>query len=348
MCRWTDEFGLENEECYPTAESCPVSCRSTEQVCGITDYLTNGFPGAFREICVPNTGTCPCGRNAQQCSDPFGDTWCYPLVDYFDNSTMRCPVYCTADEDTCYSPSYDANGNWLSTEESCVPAGTACTCTGQNSFTCTRNDFGETWTECLPIGGFCPATCAANEVSCPSVDDYKPDGTYLGEAQPSVQCAANLESCPCGKEAKSCTGSWIRCIFKDEDCPVVCSANQKKCYLTDYTANEEFISDREVCVDVNANCPCGKNTQRCPGSEACLLPSKAALVCPCGEAERQCDVLDYTSTGKPSNTTTQCVNQGVKCPCGKNTLTCADPNDADVDYCIPKFSGVYDTFLAVL
>ena len=28
------------------------------------DYETNGFPGSFREVCVPNTGVCPCGGGA--------------------------------------------------------------------------------------------------------------------------------------------------------------------------------------------------------------------------------------------------------------------------------------------
>ncbi|CAE7535945.1 Retrovirus-related Pol polyprotein from type-2 retrotransposable element R2DM [Symbiodinium microadriaticum] len=67
--------------------------------------------------------------------------------------------------------------------------------------------------------------------------------------------------------------------------------------------------------------------------------SKANIVCPCAESQKQCDVLDYTTTGQKSNVTTQCVNQGVKCPCGKNTLTCADPNDAEDNICEPKYSG---------
>ncbi|CAE7438439.1 unnamed protein product, partial [Symbiodinium natans] len=70
MCRWTDEWGYDNEVCYPTAETCPVSCKSTEQRCYILDYATNGFPGAFRETCVSATAVCPCGTNAQQCHDP--------------------------------------------------------------------------------------------------------------------------------------------------------------------------------------------------------------------------------------------------------------------------------------
>ncbi|CAE7231772.1 unnamed protein product, partial [Symbiodinium microadriaticum] len=88
----------------------------------------------------------------------------------------------------------------------------------------------------------------------------------------------------------------------DEDCPVVCTDSQKKCpvdavrfpgYLTDYTSSEDFISDREVCVDANADCPCAARTPK-----DALAPSKANLVCPCAEGERQCDVKDYTSTGE--------------------------------------------------
>jgi len=341
MCRWTDEWGYENEVCYPTSVACPVTCKEDEQRCYITDYESNGYPGVYRETCVKADQVCPCGSHSQQCHDPHWDYhYCYPLVDYWSNSSMRCPVYCTDEEDYCYSPSYDANGGWLSTVETCVPKGTKCQCTGQNSFSCDFNEWGYSWTECLPIeGGYCPPTCADGEVSCPGVDDYMPDGSWLGFSNPTTKCAADLDSCPCGTEAKACPGSSMRCIFKDEECPVVCGDKQKKCWITDFTQSGEYISDREICVGEAETCPCGQGTQRCPGEDICLLASEASLFCPCTESEKQCNVVDYTSSGKQTNTSVQCINKGAKCPCGANSLVCPDPNNAEENICRPKYAG---------
>ncbi|OLP80952.1 hypothetical protein AK812_SmicGene38573 [Symbiodinium microadriaticum] len=220
-----------------------------------------------------------------------------------------------------------------------VPKGTKCQCTGQNSFSCDFNEWGYSWTECLPIeGGYCPPTCADGEVSCPGVDDYMP--------------------------AKACPGSSMRCIFKDEECPVVCGDKQKKCWITaplprpivksntlslpnlknwvpatDFTQSGEYISDREICVGEAETCPCGQGTQRCPGEDICLLASEASLFCPCTESEKQCNVVDYTSSGKQTNTSVQCINKGAKCPCGANSLVCPDPNNAEENICRPKYAG---------
>ncbi|CAE7213695.1 unnamed protein product [Symbiodinium sp. CCMP2592] len=85
MCRWTDEFGLENEECFPTADNCPVTCTAAQQICWLNDYDAFGYPAEFREVCAPAGGECPCGSNAKPCKDQFGDTHCYPLVDWETN-----------------------------------------------------------------------------------------------------------------------------------------------------------------------------------------------------------------------------------------------------------------------
>lgn len=49
--------------------------------------------------------------------------------------------------------------------------------------------------------------------------------------------------------------------------------------------------------------------------------------------------MDYTSTGTLSGMNTVCVAMNTKCPCGKNTLTCSDPNDAEDNLCEPKYAG---------
>lgn len=129
------------------------------------------------------------------------------------------------------------------------------------------------------------------------------------------------------------------CIFKDELCPVTCKANEKKCFVYDFAENEDFLGEREVCVGEDAKCPCGKNTRRCPGENLCLPTSQTQVLCPCLESQKQCDVRDFTAAGKVAGLSTVCVSRSTKCPCGNNTLTCPDPNDAESNICNPKFSG---------
>ena len=45
-------------------------------------------------------------------------------------------------------------------------------------------------------------------------------------------------------------------------------------------------------------------------------------------SETECLVVDYNKDGLPSGYSTQCVTEGTACPCGKNTVSCPDPNDA--------------------
>eukprot|EP00913_Durusdinium_trenchii_P001837 g1703.t1 len=296
------------DQCHPANEDCP--CGSNSQLCSfdgysycestfygcpkrcyLTDYNASGYPEKYSEKCVGKEESCRCGTHSQKCYDPyFDEDYCYPLVDFWSGQKMNCPVYCKDNEDYCYIPSYDARGDWISFTEMCVPQGTPCDCSkGQNAFACTWNDptLGP-WREGTvesgrPVAGgpgsYCPSDCPQGEVACDLVEDYLPNGTSLGFVTPSVKCAKSHDKCPCGKEAERCPGTG--CIFKDEGCPVTCGADEKKCYLTDYTGNGEFISDRETCVAADATCPCGKNTAKCANTDLCLTTAEAAIVCPC-------------------------------------------------------------------
>ena len=44
-------------------------------------------------------------------------------------------------------------------------------------------------------------------------------------------------------------------------------------------------------------------------------------------SETTCDVVDYDKNGVVTGFSTQCVKEGTACPCGKNTISCPDPND---------------------
>ena len=44
-------------------------------------------------------------------------------------------------------------------------------------------------------------------------------------------------------------------------------------------------------------------------------------------SETTCNVVDYDKNGVVTGFSTQCVKEGTSCPCGKNTISCPDPND---------------------
>ena len=44
-------------------------------------------------------------------------------------------------------------------------------------------------------------------------------------------------------------------------------------------------------------------------------------------SETTCNVVDYDKNGVVTGFSTQCVKEGKACPCGKNTISCPDPND---------------------
>lgn len=140
-CKWTDDWGYEEEYCAPQIESCPVTCSEGQKRCYRTDFNSSGYPESESESCVPE--------------DPWfeGDV-CYPMWDFWSNKKFTCPVVCAANEQYCFIPSYDAKGNWISTAEMCVAQGQSCDCSqGQNSFSCTWNDptLEHLWNACRPM-----------------------------------------------------------------------------------------------------------------------------------------------------------------------------------------------------
>ena len=111
---------------------------------------------------------------------------------------------------------------------------------------------------------------------------------------------------------------------------------------------------RTCCQDevaTDALCPCGKNTVKCPGEDVCLPKDVADVICPCKarlQLELLCEPNNAPILVVPSRArshkrlaaswitqpqarspdfSTACVAPGNPCPCGKNSLSCSDPND---------------------
>ncbi|CAE7228526.1 unnamed protein product, partial [Symbiodinium microadriaticum] len=308
---WWLQRRLKRDECFPTDYN-----RSTGELLGV------------RQTCANESDACPCGDFAFRCQDV-----CVP-------GNFPCPPTCSSEEQLCVRPSFDDQGEHLATERVCVPQGGSCGC-GQGAFECTHEDGSS---ECLPtFGGHCPAYCPGG-VQCPLVTNFHPDGAEIGQWPPSGECANTTRQCPCGSEAKWCES--IGCIFKDADCPVLCTEQQKLCSLVDYTSEGIFLSYREICIDADVQCPCGLNTWRCPGSDLCLLPSQMAI-CPCASWQKACEITDYSRTGIPeSGTMVLCINPELQCitlmmerGCLLR-LSCPDPMDSSRTICVPKASGV--------
>ena len=47
----------------------------------------------------------------------------------------------------------------------------------------------------------------------------------------------------------------------------------------------------------------------------------------CQESQTTCSVVDFSTTGQVTGFSTACVAPSNPCPCGKNSLSCPDPND---------------------
>jgi len=75
------------------------------------------------------------------------------------------------------------------------------------------------------------------------------------------------------------------------------------------------------------------------GNTQCFPTKKAKTLCPCKASQDTCLVQDYDNTvGKVTADVPKCVARGAQCPCGKNTNSCEDTQDASKKICVPKFS----------
>jgi len=336
------------EYCLPTVtdgvkNSCPVTCKKNQVTCQIQNFNRTGGMTDYTEMCTSRGGKCPCGFNSTKCTYRRA-SWCQPTWDVTTNTKSSCPVSCNSTQKKCYVPAYDGSQNYLKSVEYCETKGTACDCTkGSGSKTCTVTRGGRNYSDCIGPGDYCPVTCAGGQHVCPQKDNYGKGGDWLSSAAPSTdeQCASSLGECKCGTNSQMCTArktSW--CQASAYPCPVICTSKEKMCTVTNYDVNGSVVSYKDQCMAGNATCPCGANNAKCVigGRAMCFPSSMKAAVCPCKVSQDVCYVDDFDLNGLFTGTRAACAAKGTACPCGKNTNSCSDTQDAKRKICLPKFS----------
>lgn len=351
FCNFTDSFGINNQFCQASTvdgvkQYCPISCTLTETLCQVVDYDSAGVPTGFRQQCVPQGAACPCGTSTQQCVDDKGNSRCLPLIDSRSGSALSCPLYCNrTTQETCNVPSFDTTGSVTGITSTCVLQGQFCPCSqGLNARQCNTTIGGKIYAQCIPVFGYCPASCPPGQLNCPQVDNYLPDGTHSNTAAPSGDssqplCAATMASCGCGSEARSCPWKGATfCLPNVLPCPLDCLSSQRVCNVVNYNSSGGVTNQLQQCVDSSTTCPCGSNAGSCPGQGFCLPTSVIKSICPCQATDTVCFVDNFDLNGAKTDTSTFCAAAGQQCPCGTNANACPDPLDASRNICVPKSS----------
>ncbi|CAE7758389.1 unnamed protein product, partial [Symbiodinium sp. CCMP2456] len=144
------DMGSPHKEYYPNG--CPLECRHDQMYCSIVSFDQSGLM-LWEDYCEDgeaNNWHCPVicqADSAQKCGTGF-DEYCVSLGE-------TCPVICQ--EQYCWTDNYAANGDWLSTTESCATWGEQCPC-GAESVRCTDpNNADDSW--CSPTFYGCPLIC---------------------------------------------------------------------------------------------------------------------------------------------------------------------------------------------
>eukprot|EP00434_Breviolum_minutum_P034367 symbB.v1.2.030416.t1/scaffold3426.1/size60583/1 len=259
------EDSVGKNECYAKEwyEKCPLSCNyDTQNWCYRVGFDSDGMM-TWEEYCHEKTGEddwfCPVLCNSDTAkSCPWSDDYseCVPLAD-------TCPEVCTAEEHTCWVENYDASGNYVSGSDVCAPKNEDCPC-GENTHKCTFDGYAY----CQSKLYSCPVVCADDEKYCYPIS-FTAEGEYDWTAPVQESCAKKNATCGCGSNAKLCkfTDDWGYeeewCTFEGDSCPVTCTADQRRCYLTDYNASGYPEKYSESCVAEGKPCPCGTNTREC-------------------------------------------------------------------------------------
>jgi len=129
---WDAYLNKSYDWCQPNmsdgiANPCPVSCSSTQQLCTVANYHTNGYMTGFTEVSQTKGTSCKCGDNALRCGNA-PNTYCMPSWDTSTNTRLTCPVYCKSTEKLCQIPAYDTTGAFLRYDDYCEVSSAVCDC----------------------------------------------------------------------------------------------------------------------------------------------------------------------------------------------------------------------------
>ncbi|CAE8629270.1 unnamed protein product [Polarella glacialis] len=332
--------------------ACPLTCQAGESLCYSSGFDDTGAP-TWTDVCsVVSDWMCPvlCGAGATKCGQ--GD------MSYCIQSSQSCPVECKDTEQSCWVDSYDAQGQYSSGVDQCVPLTQKCPC-GSGAINCTSDGMSY----CLPATMTCPVVCKEGTEKTCVVMSYTASGSW-DDAATKMQCVANAQSCSCGTNAKLCKFtdenglSEDYCLPSKVDgiemtCPVMCKSDEQTCYQVDYNTTGYPLGFKQTCAAASASCPCGKETLKCKdgmtGDSYCMpnydLWLKQPTVCPVAcdyMVEEMCSVPSFDSLGEVVSVKDTCIPKDGKCDCklGTNAQSC---NRSTVwgewTECIPRVGG---------
>ncbi|CAE8594683.1 unnamed protein product [Polarella glacialis] len=332
--------------------ACPLTCQAGESLCYSSGFDDTGAP-TWTDVCsVVSDWMCPvlCAAGASKCGQ--GD------MSYCIQSSQSCPVECKDTEQSCWVDSYDAQGQYSSGVDQCVPLTQKCPC-GSGAINCTSDGMSY----CLPATMTCPVVCKEGTEKTCVVMSYTASGSW-DDAATKMQCVANAQSCSCGTNAKLCKFtdenglSEDYCLPSKVDgiemtCPVMCKSDEQTCYQVDYNTTGYTLGFKQTCAAASASCPCGKETLKCKdgmtGDSYCMpnydLWLKQPTVCPVAcdyMVEEMCSVPSFDSLGEVVSVKDTCIPKDGKCDCklGTNAQSC---NRSTVwgewTECIPRVGG---------
>jgi len=188
--------------CMPDAFPCPVTCKEGQKMCTIVNYNAEGESIGYRDTCVKESATCPCGDKAKMCS-LAGVSMCVSTKE----AKEVCP--CKEGQDVCYVENYDKKGGVAGIEAKCVSKGSTCPC-GANALKCIDPQDSSKQT-CQPKfskdSSACPQKCTSKDEASGKATCIKKNvdskGNPTGE---SVTCVAK-DKCTPGKGQKKCPAS---------------------------------------------------------------------------------------------------------------------------------------------
>jgi len=328
--------------CIWIGDACPLVCDlSTQFACWSNHFDSNGLVTDSVKSCVAIDGTCPCGTNANKCTDSSGLSYCQP-------SKYQCPLTCSSNtHKLCATLDYYANGTYSENPtESCVEKANSCPC-GSGQLQCSVTDAltNSPYSWCQPsqidgVSNPCPVICTASQEMC-MVDNYNTNGVLTDFTESCIttgstcQCGKSATRCRMGPSVAWCQPTWDSFENQRNTCPLYCNSTQKMCSVPNYDSFGTFQKFTQFCSAAGATCDCTKGS----GSKLCQLaagfneciPSSQYCAPQCTGSQVQCPFINnykkdatWLSSVPPANGQ-ECQDKFSDCACGAASKRCTDP-----------------------